>query len=406
MIKDIFMPTDILLPDGVDLEKWSVIACDQFSSERDYWERVREKTGGGPSTLNMIIPEVYLGDFDEGSGAGSICAAMDACFELGLFREVQDSFIYVQRTLQGGQVRHGLVGAVDLERYDFSGGEAAILASEGTIQDRLPVRIGVRRAASLELPHIMAFINDKEAGVIEPLGENADSLPLLYDFDLMEGGGRIRGMRVHGKKADGVTSALRALGEKSRTLIVIGDGNHSLAAAKVFWDEIKQGMSEALRENHPARLALLEVNNIYDPAIEIEAIHRVFFGDGCDDFIKSLEKSLSSTEPGYEFTWVSGGESGVFSVSADCIGGALAGVQKFIDDHAGRAGCRVDYIHGAETVKRLARGVNCAGLIMPAIVKSELFATVTAGEVFPKKSFSVGRAADKRYYLECRGIRG
>jgi len=401
--KNVFTPTDVLLPSGIAPELWSVIACDQFSSERDYWERVRERTNGAPSTFNMIIPEAYLDEVDEEKEIKRICAAMDDYVQRGLLREIKDSFIYVERTQPDGLVRRGLVGAVDLEEYDFSGGVAAILASEGTVLERLPARIRIRRAARFELPHIMTFINDRDDAVIGPLAEKAGGLPLLYDFELMEGGGHIRGVRVNGSDADSLMAAMRVLHEKNRTLMVMGDGNHSLAAAKVYWDEIKQNISGAGRENHPARRALLEVNNVYDPAITFEAIHRVVFGIEPVELISELEKAMPKGND-YNLRWVTRGRNGDIGVSADCIGDMLAVLQTFLDGYIKHTGCGIDYIHGADTVEDLAKRENCLGLILPAMDKSELFATVESRGVFPRKSFSVGHARDKRYYLECRSI--
>ncbi|MCL2409125.1 MAG: DUF1015 domain-containing protein [Oscillospiraceae bacterium] len=399
MKKDVFTPTNILLPEGIDMENWSVIACDQFSSEREYWDRVRERVKNSPSTFNMIIPEAYLDETDY----APIHAAMAEYSDLGLFKEIKDSFIYVERTQADGRIRRGLVGAVDLEEYDFSGeGDAAILASEGTVLDRLPVRINVRRQALLELPHIMAFIDDKNLSVIEPLAKK--NLPVLYDFKLMEGGGSIKGMRVDGDSAAGVISALAALREKSGPLMVMGDGNHSLAAAKVYWDELKQNLTDAEREAHPARRALLEVNNVYDPAIDFEAIHRVMFGVAPEEFIRTFEK-VTQRGDDYTLRWIYGGETHVTGVAAACIGDMLTAMQTFIDDYAKTSGCVVDYIHGEESVEDLAKADGTLGLILPAMDKSELFKTVAESGVFPKKSFSVGHARDKRYYLECRSIR-
>jgi len=403
MLKDVFTPTDILLPEGVAHEKWSVVACDQFSSERDYWERVRERVAGSPSTLNMIIPEAYLEEIDEEAEIKKVSAAMDDYLDRGILREVKDSFVFVERTQPDGRVRLGLVGAVDLDEYDFSRSDAAILASEGTVLDRLPPRIRVRRAARLELPHIMTFIDDKDRTVIEPLSAIRDRLPPLYDFDLMEGGGHVCGMQVTGEDAKAVAAALRALHEKSGMLMVMGDGNHSLASAKVYWDELKQGMGEAEREAHPARRALVEVNNVYDPAIDFEAIHRVLFEVAPDGFLEEFVNAIPKGAD-YELRWVAGGRSGAIGVAAACIGDMLSDMQTFLDGYISRTGCRVDYIHGEGTVKRLAAEERSFGLILPAMEKSELFGTVAARGVFPKKSFSVGHARDKRYYMECRAI--
>jgi len=403
MKKDIFAPADILLPDSVAPENWSVIACDQFSSERDYWERVSERVGGEPSTLNMIVPEAYLDVIDEEKEIAKILAAMDDYMGQGVLREIKDSFIYVERTQSDGRTRRGLVGVVDLEEYDFSSDTAAIQASENTVLERLPTRVRIRRAASLELPHIMTFIDDRDATVIEPLAEIAHRLPLLYDFDLMEGGGHLKGMRVTGSDADEVMGAIRALHEKNRTLMVMGDGNHSLAAAKVYWDELKQSLSEDEKEVHPARRALLEVNNVYDPAISFEAIHRVVFDTDPELLLAALIKALPQGAD-YTLGWVTHDNNGTFGVSADCIGDMLTVLQLFLDEYTKNTGCYIDFIHGTDTVEALTREKRRLGLILPAMDKSELFATVAKRGVFPKKSFSVGHARDKRYYLECRQL--
>ena len=403
MKRDIFTPADILLPEGIQMENWSVIACDQFSSERDYWERVRERVAGSPSTLNMIVPEAYLEGIDEIREIEKIRLAMDACFSSDVLREVKDSFIYVERTQTDGHVRRGLVGTIDLEDYSFSGGDAAILASEGTVLERLPARIRIRRAACLELPHIMTFIDDKNASVIEPLSAITDRLPLLYDFELMEGGGRIRGMQVTGGDAFAVMDAMRALHERNEVLMVIGDGNHSLASAKVYWDEIKESLSSSLRENHPARRALIEVNNVYDPAISFKAIHRIVFDVDHEELLSKFNNSIPPGDD-YAVRWAAKDQHGEIGLSAGCIGDMLIKIQDFLDDYTSVADCRVDYIHGADTAKRLAGDDRCLALILPSMDKSELFETVARKGVFPKKSFSVGHARDKRYYLECRRI--
>ena len=403
MTKDIFAPADILLPGGVPMETWSVIACDQFSSERDYWERVREKVGDAPSTLKIIIPETYLETMDEEAELRKIHSAMDDYINRGLLRSVEDSFIYVERTQSDGKMRRGLVGAVDLEEYDFSGLDSAIRASEGTVLERLPARIRVRRAAKLEAPHIITFIDDKDKAVIEPLSDKADKLPLLYDFDLMEGGGHIKGMRVSGDNAAGVMEEMRKLREKNGLLMVVGDGNHSLAAAKTYWDTLKQGLSEASRETHPARRALVEVNNVYDPAISFEAIHRVVFNIEPAELSKAVREALPRGDD-YKLRLVSRGSSDEIGVCANCIGDMLTALQAFFDGYAAGAGCVIDYIHDTEAALHLAEQEHCLGLLLPSMDKSELFAAVSAGGVFPKKSFSVGQARDKRYYLECRAI--
>jgi len=403
-MKNVFTTTSLLIPEGVSMEAWSVIACDQFSSEKEYWQRAGDIVGDKPSTLNMIIPEAYLEEINEEKEIEKISSAMDNYLNNGIFREYTDALIYVERTQPDGRIRKGIVGAVDLDEYDFTGVTAAIRASEGTVLDRLPPRIRVRRAASLELPHIITFIDDVKETVVEPLAKIASDLPLIYDFDLMEGGGHIKGMLVTGEYAENVMKAMRALHEKNEMLMIMGDGNHSLAAAKVYWDELKQNLSESERENHPARRALVELNNVYDPAISFEAIHRVLFNI---DPAKFIEDFNNATPRGTDYVihWSSKDESGEIGMKADCIGDMLTIMQDFIDKYIKDTESVVDYIHGDDSTVTLSKGDRCVGFILPAMDKSDFFETVEKSGVFPRKSFSVGHAHDKRYYLECRKIK-
>jgi len=403
-MKNVFQTTDILIPDGIPMQAWSVIACDQFSSEPEYWERVKKNAGDNQSTLNMIIPEAYLEKIDEETAIQNIGNAMENFLQSGKFKEFKDSFIYVERTQPDGRVRKGLVGAVDLDEYDFTGVSAAIRASEGTVLDRLPPRIRIRKNVPLELPHIITFIDDKNRAVIEPVSEKTDNLELLYDFDLMEGGGSIKGYKVSGKEAQRIMSAMRALNEQNEMLMIMGDGNHSLAAAKVYWDEIKQNLSEQERKNHPARAALVELNNVYDTAISFEAIHRVMFNINPEKFIADFTAAVPGGND-YTIKWFSKEKNGEIGIKADCIGDMLTIMQEFIDDYIKGSESIIDYIHGDESTIMLAKGDNCVGFILPAMDKSDFFETVEKSGVFPRKSFSVGHAEDKRYYLECRKIK-
>lgn len=409
MIKNAFYPADILLPAGVDMTNWSVVACDQFTSEPDYWDRVKKTVGGSPSALHMIVPEAYLDETDTAQSADDIGAVMKRYLDSGLFSVSEESFVYVERTLSGGGVRRGLVGVIDLEAYDFTAGSASVVrASEKTIVSRLPARIQVRRRAALELPHIMALIDDKDGRVIEPLAAVYAGERPIYDFQLMECGGSIRGWRVHGDAAAAVLKALEGLFEGRDVHIIIGDGNHSLAAAKSYWDDIKTGFDEGTRRCHPARFALVELNNVYDPAIDFEAIHRLVTRCDPKALLAALEKHLNGGKtPGgrvYGLGWVSGGEEGVIPVNAPCIGDFIEAVQTFLDNYVRDNGCRIDYIHGDESLRTLAAADGGVGLLIPAMDKSELFETVITRGQFPKKSFSIGHARDKRYYLECRRI--
>lgn len=403
MGKDVFEPTGIMLPEETLLDKWSVIACDQFSSQREYWERVRAMVRKAPSTLNMIIPEAFLGEADEETEISGIRQASGEYLESGLLRVIDDSFVYVERTLPDGCVRRGLVGTVNLDEYDFTGQAAAVRASEGTVLDRLPVRIRIRRAVDLESPHIILFIEDKEKTVIEPLSDKADKLPLLYSFELMEGGGHIKGMRVAGDDIASVVDGMRALHDKNGILMVVGDGNHSLAAAKMYWDEIKKSLSDAERDMHPARKALVELNNVYDPSISFKAIHRVVLDIEPAEVLRFLEDAVPKGTD-YQLRWVYNGKSGSIGCKAECIGDMLEAVQGTLDRYVSDNGGYIDYIHDEDSVMRLASGDRCFGLLLPSMDKSELFGTVALKGVFPRKSFSVGNPRDKRYYLECRRI--
>lgn len=406
MTENAFLPADILLPDSTDMTKWSVIACDQFSSERVYWERVKKTVGDYPSTLRLIVPEAYLDEADTMQNAKAIGDQMLLYLNDGLFRMIENSYIYVERTISDGRVRRGIVGKIDLEKYDYSpGSTASVRASEGTIISRLPSRIEVRRSAPLELPHIMALIDDSAYRVIEPLAEKTGRLEKIYDFALLEGGGSIKGWRVAGEAENEITEALLGLTDQNPVQMVIGDGNHSLAAAKGYWDEIKDTLNAQDRVSHPARYALVEINNVYDPAISFEAIHRVVFETDPDAFLDKLKNDLASTEGnGYTLRWMTLSAAGSIPVGAKSIGELIGKLQTFLDDYVKSTGCRIDFIHGEESVEMLAKTPESIGLFLPTMDKSDFFKTVLAGGVFPKKSFSIGHARDKRYYLECRAI--
>jgi uncharacterized protein (DUF1015 family) len=428
----LFIPADILLPnENILPELWSVVACDQFSSEREYWERVKERVGESPSTLNMIIPEAYLGEIDEEGEIRKISYFMEKYADQGVFRVIENSFIYVERTQIDGKVRSGLVGALDLEEYDFSVTDAgaassAVLASEGTALDRLPPRIRIREAASLELPHIMIFIADIDKTVIEPLAKKTEGLEPLYDFELMEGGGRIRGVRISGHYSIDVMKALNDLHERKKAespqqcLMIMGDGNHSLAAAKSHWNEIKTSLTDAEREAHSARYALVEINNLYDSAIGFEPIHRVVYEVDAEKLVSDISNiSLSENFDGetakekvcskapsnnYCLQILSSYGEKTVTIGANSASELIAEVQFLLDEYIARFGGRIDYIHDTGTLRKLVNDDNCVGILLPAVSKQEFLDVVTARKIFPRKSFSVGHARDKRYYMECRRI--
>ena len=414
MKKSVFRPADILIPNNhISHNLWSVIACDQFSSEREYWQNVKKAVGSNPSTLNMIIPEAYLNEINEDNEINKISMTMEGYISQGLFKEIKNSYIYVERTLSDGSIRKGLVGIVDLEEYDFlnpysEANGAAIIASEGTAIDRLPPRIRIRTASLLEVPHVMTLIADINKSVIEPLESKACDLPLLYDVDLMEGGGRIKGFQVSGNLAEKVEKTLQELHtyseENSKCFMIMGDGNHSLAAAKTYWDKIKPNLNYKMQEIHPARFALLEVNNIYDTAVKFEAIHRVLFNVDNEQFVDALKKSIPYGND-YEIKILSSGKSENYSLSASSTGNVIEVVQVFIDDYIQKNGGNIDYIHDINAVEKLAENEDCIGIVLPTISKAEFFEAVADNGAFPRKSFSIGHARDKRYYMECRKIK-
>lgn len=410
-----FVPADILLPQGVEMGKWSTIACDQFSSEPAYWARVEKFVGDAPSTLRMMLPEAWLEGADLSAWGEKIAGAMSGYQAGGVLKPLENSFIYIERTLTSGRVRRGLVGALDLEAYEYTKGtKAAVRASENTVIDRLPPRIAMRKAAPLELPHIMVLIDDPDKGVIEPLSQTCDRLETVYDFDLMEGGGHIRGHRVSGVAACDVQAQLQMLALKTRAkygdrgaLMIIGDGNHSLAAAKSCWDEIKGGLSDEERKNHPARFALVELTNLHDPSLEIEPIHRIVFDQSADlseKFVQACPHAEFGAGTGYHIGFLSKEEEGSITVSGLTIGQTIGALQEFLDAYVQENGGSIDYIHGDDSVRQLAGAEDCVGFFMPAVEKGDLFPSVIEGGVFPKKSFSMGHARDKRYYLEARAI--
>ncbi len=330
----IFKPADILIPKDLDFSKWSVVACDQFTSEPEYWEKAAEVVGDCPSTLNIIFPEVYLEREDGDKRIEKINAKMESYLKSDIFKEYKNSFIYVERTQSDGKIRHGIVGMLDLEEYDFNkGSQSKIRATEGTIIERIPPRQKIRRNAPLELPHILMLIDDRNKSVIEPLiGQKAD-FEKLYDFDLMLGGGHLKGYKVSDKAKNDVLSGLDALadedafaekygipkGEKGVLLFAAGDGNHSLATAKTCWEELKQSLSADEVENHPARYALVELENIHDGALEFEPIQRVLFDVDPQDLMNSLMNYYSGASyednGGQKIRYTYGGNEGTIYIS-------------------------------------------------------------------------------------------
>jgi uncharacterized protein DUF1015 len=427
------IPQVYLPKPGTDLKKWAVIACDQFTSEPEYWHEVERIVGEAPSTLNLTFPEVYLEKPGEGERIRGIQAAMRKYLDAGILQP-REGLVYVERTV-AGRTRKGILLALDLERYDYSKGSTSLIrATEGTIVERLPPRIRIREGAALELPHILVLIDDPDHTVIEPLGGAKSKFETLYDFDLMLESGHLAGYAVSKEFEDKVVAALRGLaqpevfarkydiGENRPVLLfAMGDGNHSLATAKAIWEKIKPTVGM----EHPARYALVEVENVHDEGLEFEPIHRALF-----DLKKSLFAALqASFEANFAYEPVPSAAEMVKRVdSADgekqaiglVVGGKGFGVleiahpssnlpvgtiQPFLDAYLKDGGAeRIDYVHGADVVIRLGSQPGNAGLYLPGMHKSDLFKTVILDGALPRKTFSMGEAREKRFYMEARRI--
>lgn len=393
----VFTPADILLPRVDDMTKWSCIACDQFTAEPEYWREAERIVGSEPSTLRLMLPEAWLGVRDSAAETRKIYAAMQDYVNQGVFRTVEDSFIYVERTLSSGAVRRGLVGKLDLECYDWAPGSATpVRATEGTVESRLPARVEVRRGATLEMPHIMVFIDDPGNAVIPSAAGGEE----LYDFELMLGGGRIRGSRVTGEAAERLTRALEA--PEGTVRFAMGDGNHSLAAAKRCWEQIKRNLPESELETHPARYALAEIVNIHDEAVTFEPIHRVLLETAPRGFIEEAAARLPRGK-GQAVTLLAGKREMEIETGLP-LGALVALVDELLGDWRRQHGGEPDYIHGDEEERALGGKPSSAGVLLPRLEKAELFPYITEHGPYPKKSFSIGHARDKRYYLECRRI--
>ena len=412
-MKKIFNPADILIPRNADMTAWSVVACDQFTSEPEYWARAEALVGDKPSTLRLMLPEAYLGKPQAEDSTARINAAMRRYLDGGLFWTLENSYVYVGRTISDGRVRRGLVGALDLEEYDWSPASASpIRATEGTVEDRLPPRVKVRQDAPLEMPHIMVFIDDADNAVMDA----AQGGEKLYDFDLMLGGGHLAGYRVpDNARVDAAVDALSdpaalaakyGLAGKAPAIFAMGDGNHSLATAKKCWEALKPALTPARRETHPARFALVELVNIHDPAISFEPIHKVLFDTDNRDFIAAAKLYFRGAEgEGHVIRLLAGGAEATLSLAGFSIGELIGECERFCQRYLKINGGRIDYVHGDGEAASLASGLGCAGILLPRMEKSELFPSVIQTGPFPKKSFSIGLGPDKRYYLECRKIR-
>ncbi len=376
----------ICLPEQ-GFRKWAVIACDQFTSDRNYWERVAREVGGAPSSLCMILPEVYLGEEDE-ERIAEIHENMYRVLEEGIVHKLDRGFVLTERRLSGG-VRRGILAAIDLEEYSYENSkDALICATEAVIPERLPPRVAVRRGAVLEFPHAMVFYRDKKDKVLRGLLD--EELEKLYDFDLMLGGGHLTGYFV---PEDLAVSTAHALMKCADPCFAVADGNHSIAAAKAYWEEVKTGLSEKERSSHPARFTLVEFVNIFDEAVCLYPIHRLVKETDADAFCDWFSREIPCERKGKLLY-------PALPSGAETIARVDVAVASYLRSNGGKA----DYIHSQEELESAARAEDCAVVVMKSIGKEDVFAVLKGGRRFPRKSFSVGDAVQKRYYLEGREI--
>lgn len=414
-----FKPADILLPQNTPMEKWAVIACDQYTSEPEYWTDVQNITASAKSAFNLILPEVYLEESDVDERIGKIHGNMHAYLNDGAFKEYNDSLIYIERIQSDGKVRAGIIGALDLEKYDYrKGSKSQVRATEATVIERIPPRIKVRNGAKIELPHIMILIDDAEKSVIEPLESFKKEMQKLYDFRLMKNGGAISGYLLTKHMQDNILSALDGLAdldafnskyglsESSPLVYAMGDGNHSLATAKEFYEQLKRENPGKDMSAHPARYALVEIVNLHSPALEFEAIHRIVTEVNVTQLLAQMvvELDLREDKSAQKIQIVQNGAAKDLYIHKPLSKLTVGSLQAFLDKYLSQNDGKIDYIHGADVVKRLSAADNTIGFILPDMGKEELFPTVICDGALPRKTFSMGHADDKRFYIEARKI--
>ena len=414
----------LLLPRAdIPLATWSVIACDQYTSQPEYWSQVRRLVGDDPSTLHLVFPEAYLESACREHTIAGINQRMQVYLKSGVLVEQRPGLMLVEREVGRAAPRKGLVVTLDLEQYDYrDGAQKLIRTTEGTDQSRLPPRIQVRENAPLETPHIMVLIDDPQQTVIEPLG--AKDLKPAYDFELMLGGGRLRGWHIDdGTLIDEIAGHIARLACGAPPMIyAMGDGNHSFATARAVWERLKaEAEDERQIMNHPARYALAELVNVHDEGLEFAPIHRIVFGVDVADLLRAMaeggfsrrtftgrdewEAACREVAVGHHIPYVSGTERGLLSIAEPRFQLEVASLQAFLDcylDAHPRA--RLDYIHGEDVLEQLAAEPDSIGFFLPTMDKRDLFKTIIMDGATPRKTFSLGEAVEKRYYLECRRL--
>ena len=401
-MKTIFKPCNILLPNVyANMEKWAVVACDQFTSEEKYWESLKKYIGDEPSSLNLIFPEAYLNKINTEEKIKEINNNMNMLLKSNFFSEYKKSFVLVERYTEQG-TRYGLVGAIDLEEYDYSEKSTSyVRATEKTVESRLPVRVKIRENAPLELSHIMLLINDDKKTVIEELARIKYSFKKIYDFELNKNGGYVKGYLINDRIY--ISSIIEKMNNliKDDIFALVGDGNHSLASAKMHWENIKSKLSDEKRENHSARYALVEIENIFDDSLHFEPIHRLILG-AKGDFLIKLKQEIKGD---YISKAYEGSECLEISMNPNAIL-ALKDIQNFIDKYKGEnEDIKIDYIHGEDSLKRICAEKNGIGIVLPKLNKNDFFEYASKNGIMPKKTFSIGEANEKRYYIEARKIK-
>ena len=429
----------ILMPkEGTDLYKWSVIACDQYTSQPEYWIEAENIVGDAPSALKLTLPEVYLESSDEEKRVASIHQNMEDYIKNGILQEMPAGFVLTKRSFGKEHSRYGLVAEIDLETYEYKKGENSLTRpTEMTVEERIPPRLRVRRQAAIELPHIMLLIDDPECSIIEPLVQRADAFQRVYDTELMLKGGHISGWLIpQGKETDIIMNKIEKLAdpkvfqekyglkeEYPLLNFAVGDGNHSMATAKAAWEQIKKELNEEERKTHPARYCLCEIVNIHDASLEVEPIHRVLFGvekeeflkeakayyeeKGCQmEIIRQMDVMPYASEDEHCFVYCDKDERGIMKIVHPVWGIAAASLQTFLDAYLVKhKETKIDYIHGTDVVERLGTKEGNMGFLLPEIHKEDLFKGVIVDGMLPRKTFSMGEANEKRYYMEGKIIR-
>ena len=419
-----FKPADILLPRDCDMNRWSVVACDQYTSQPEYWQRVAQFVGDQPSTLRLVLPESCLEGPNVETDIMEINNTMSRYLRQERFVTLPDSLIYVERKLADGAVRRGIVGMVDLEQYDYEPGSPALIrATEGTVLSRIPPRVAVRKNAPIELPHVMLLSDDREGTVMPMLAGQTAQMEQVYDFDLMENGGHITGWKMGEEQLEQLDAALSALADPaafrakygvgedvSVMLFAVGDGNHSLATAKECYERQKKLTPPEQWDRLPARYALVELCDLHDESLQFEPIHRVVFGVNPDELVGDLKNAFPGAYEGrgegHVLTCVTRNGKCDITIPNPAAQLAVGTLQGFLDNWMKEhKGVGIDYIHGEDVVEELSRRPDAVGFLLPAMGKEELFPTVIHDGVLPRKTFSMGHAHDKRFYLEARRIR-